>query len=295
MIFALGFAFLIGALMAKRLSTPISRVIDNAAEIAKGSYSIKSSEMTDVREINQLTTAINELAVTLQQQEKLRKQLTADVAHELRTPLSTLQSHFEAMIDGVWQVGPERLKVCHSEIIRLTRLVKDLEKLARYESDQIVLEKSEFDIAALLQETIVNFEGEFNSKGIQLSFEGQPEIIKADRDKICQVTINLLSNALKFTPAKGSVTVGVSKVAGGVEIAFADNGSGIAATDLPYIFERFYRAEKSRNRSSGGSGIGLSIVKALVEAHQGSIKVESKVGVGTTVKVFLPAGELRRW
>ena len=289
--FALLLALLIGGIMAKRLSNPISRVIDIAAKIANGIYTIKSEEKTDVREINQLTAAINELAVTLLQQEQLRKQLTADVAHELRTPLSTLQSHFEAMIDGVWQVGPERLKVCHSEIIRLIRLVNDLEKLAKYESENLVIEKTHFDMLALLQEIIINFEGEFNTKNIKLSLTGQPQRVYADRDQISQIVINLLSNALKFTPSGGMVEINLSRANEEIAIVIADNGLGIQAEDLPHIFERFYRGEKSRNRLTGGSGIGLSIAKALVEANQGVIELKSKPGAGTRVKIIIPAGD----
>ena len=289
--FALFAAFIVAALMAKGLSAPIARVIETAQMIAKGSYQTKSREISSIRELNQLTGAINDLAGTLEKQEQLRKQLTADVAHELRTPLATLQSHIEAILDGVWDAEPERLKVCHHEVMRLNRMVADLGKLARYERDNLVLDRTEFDLTALIRQLILNFESEFVRKGVTIDLSGETVLIFADRDKISQVMINLIANGLKFTPAGGRVEVKVLKKSKEVVISVKDNGFGIDETDLPLIFERFYRVDKSRNRLTGGSGIGLTIVKTLVEAHQGRIKVSSKSGSGTKFVIFLPLSE----
>jgi signal transduction histidine kinase len=278
----------IAAFMAKRLSTPISRVIDTARKISKGYYQDRITEKSDTKEISQLTETINNLAETLERQEMLRKRLTADVAHELRTPLATLQSHMEAMIDGVWKPDIDRLKSCHEEIVRISRLVGELEKLAKYESESLILNKTSFDVSQLIQNIIRNFEMDFVNKGLDIKFYGEKEIVFADKDKISQVIINLLSNALKYTPEGGRVEVKVEGSGDMINIIVKDTGEGISPEDLPYIFERFYRADKSRNRLTGGAGIGLTIAKAIVEAHKGRIQANSKINEGTEFIVSLP-------
>lgn len=286
-VLALILALILGGVMAKRLSHPIAKVINTAQQIATGNLEARSHEKTGVREINQLTTTVNELAAILQQQELLRKRLTADVAHELRTPLATLQSHIEAMLDGIWKADPQRLRVCYDEIMRVNRMVADLEKLTKYESEQLELVCTTFDVTALIRQLTINFENEFIQQGVSLQLFGEPTTIVADRDKISQIMINLISNGLKFTPAGGRVDIHVSDLNQGVEIRVMDNGAGIASEDLPFIFERFYRADQSRSRITGGSGIGLTIVKALIEAHHGQIEVKSQVGGGTEFILFI--------
>lgn len=287
-VFSLILSVFFGTVMAERLSTPIARVITTAQMIARGYYDDRVTETSSTKEIAQLTETVNHLAETLEKQERLRKRLTADVAHELRTPLATLQSHMEAMIDGIWQPDTERLKSCHDEIMRISRLVGDLEKLAKYEGENLVLTKTTFDVAELIRHIIQNFEKDFAEKNIRLQFTGEPELITADKDKISQVMVNLLSNALKYTPPGGSVQVAVQGTAQVTEISVKDTGTGIAPDDLPYIFERFYRADKSRNRLTGGAGIGLTITKAIVDAHNGTIQVHSRVNEGTEFIVSLP-------
>lgn len=287
-IISLLISLLIAALMAKRLSTPISRVINAARMISKGYFGDRIIEKSSTKEIFQLTETINKLAETLEKQEVLRKRLTADVAHELRTPLTTLQSHMEAMIDGIWTPDSERLKSCYEEIIRIKRMVGDLEKLAKYESENLILNKTEFDVLQLVEHIIQNFEMDFINKGLNIKAYGEREIVFADKDKISQVIVNLLSNALKYTPEGGKVEVIVKGTEDTTVIRVKDTGNGIPAEDLPYIFERFYRADKSRNRLTGGAGIGLTITKAIVEAHKGNIRVNSKVNEGTEFIVSLP-------
>ncbi|HBE79164.1 MAG TPA: two-component sensor histidine kinase, partial [Firmicutes bacterium] len=194
-VLALLVALVIGALTAKRISTPIARVISTAQQIADGNYQTKDYLPNNIKEINQLNAAITDLAKDLKKQESLRKQLTADVAHELRTPLATLQSHLEAMIDGIWEMDRERLKGCHEEILRISRLVKDLEKLTKFESDQLILHPIEFDLMELFQQLQVNFETEARNKGVQLIVDSGPLPIWADKDKISQVLINLIANS----------------------------------------------------------------------------------------------------
>lgn len=281
-------SFLYGSVMAKRLSTPISRVITTAQMISKGYFNDRITEPSSTKETAQLTETINNLAETLENQEVLRKRLTADVAHELRTPLATLQSHMEAMIDGIWNPDAERLKSCHEEIMRINRLVGDLDKLAKYESENPILTKTSFDVSELIRHIIQNFENDFVNKDIEISFIGENEIVYADKDKISQVIINLLSNAQKYTQQGGVVEVAVKGAANVTEITVKDNGKGIPQEDLPLIFERFYRADKSRNRLTGGAGIGLTITKAIVDAHKGKIQVNSKVDEGTEFIISLP-------
>ncbi|EGD48763.1 integral membrane sensor signal transduction histidine kinase [Ruminiclostridium papyrosolvens DSM 2782] len=287
-IFSLILSLLFGTVMSKRLVSPIARVINTAKAISKGFYSDRIKEKSNTREINQLTVTINDLAENMEKQEILRKRLTGDVAHELRTPLATLQSHLEAMMDGIWPADSERLKSCHEEIVRISKMVGDLEKLARYESENFVLNMDTFDITELAKRQIHNFESEFLSKGLELKLTGADCRVYADKDKISQVLVNLLSNALKYTPEGGMVVINIQYNDVNTEISVTDNGPGIPGEDLPYIFERFYRADKSRNKLTGGSGIGLAICKSIVLAHGGSINVQSNIGKGTKFTFTIP-------
>lgn len=287
-VFSLFLSLLLSSVMSKRLSTPISRVITTAQMISKGYFDDRITEQSSTKEIAQLTDTINNLAETLENQEALRKRLTADVAHELRTPLATLQSHMEAMIDGIWKPSADRLKSCHEEIMRINRMVGDLEKLAKYESENLILTKTSFDISELIRHIIRNFENEFLNKDIDIEFMGEGEIVEADKDKISQVIINLISNAVKYTPQGGTVEVSVKGSHDVTEIVVKDTGKGIPPEDLPHIFERFYRADKSRNRMTGGAGIGLTIAKAIIEAHKGKVQVKSKTDEGTEFIISLP-------
>lgn len=286
--FSLIMALFAGAFMAKRVSGPISKSIKAAGQIAKGDFKQRITENSGTREMTQLTDTINHLADSLEEQENLRKRMAADVAHELRTPLANLQSSMEAMIDGIWEPSGERLESCHEEIIRINRLVGDLEKLERYEAENAALTISEFDVSELIQHILNNFDTEFHKKGVTLSFTGKMEIIRADRDKISQVVINLVSNALKYTPAGGQTEVRVQGTEHTAEIIVSDSGKGIPPEDIPYIFERFYRADRSRNRLTGGLGLGLTITKAIVESHKGTISVASEIDRGTVFTVCLP-------
>jgi two-component system sensor histidine kinase BaeS len=288
-LFSLLIAIGFGTIMARRLSDPISKVIKATQVIAKGDYGERIEEESSTKEIGEMTSAINNLAESLEKQEALRKRMSSDVAHEFRTPIATLQSHLEAMIDGIWEADTQRLKSCHEEVVRIGRMVGDLEKLAKYEGENLVLNKEAFDITELIQNIVQNFESDFKAKGIELKFDSEKQIVTADRDKISQIIVNLLSNALKYTPEGGTVVIELIAVDKGIKLVVRDNGTGISSEDLPYIFERFYRADRSRNRNTGGSGIGLTIVKSLVDAHKGKIEVMSEIGKGTEFTIFLPS------
>ncbi|OQB24748.1 MAG: Signal transduction histidine-protein kinase BaeS [Firmicutes bacterium ADurb.Bin182] len=282
------FAMLLGAGMARRLTTPIGHVIKAAKKIAKGEYADRIREKSGTVEISELTGSINLLAESLERQEIIRKRLTGDIAHELRTPLATLQSHLEAMIDGVWEPDKERLASLHEETLRLNKLTYDLEKLARYDSEKMILEKKGFDLAQLIKRIVTNFQSVFLADGISLKYFTEPLEITADEDKISQVLVNLIANAQKFTGRGGEVKITLTKKEETAEVSVSDTGQGISEKDLPYIFERFYRADPSRSRTTGRSGIGLAIAKAIVLAHKGSITVKSEEGRGTVFTVELP-------
>ncbi len=287
-LFSLFIALIFGVIMSNRLSRPIVRVIHTARSIAKGYYSDRSFERSNTKELSELIETVNGLAGTLQNQESLRKRLTADVAHELRTPLAILQSHLEAMIDAVMEADEETLRSCHEETMRLNRMVGDIEKLSRYESESLILNKSDFDITELIKRILQNFENEFFSKRIRISYQGEMQMLYADRDKISQVLVNLLSNALKYTNEGGNVEISTAREGSETVIRVKDSGLGISKDDIEHIFERFYRADKSRNRMTGGSGIGLTIVKAIIEAHKGTVAVLSILGEGTEFIIHLP-------
>ncbi len=286
--FSLLLALAFGVILSQRISMPITRVIRTAQSIANGTYGDRSHETSSTREISDLTETVNNLAETLENQEILRKRLTGDVAHELRTPLATLQSHVEAMIDGVWEPTTERLSSCHEEITRITRLVSDLEKLAHYESENLILNKTEFKAQEFLTRLMQSFETAFSQKNIHLVMDCDDSTFFADRDKASQVFINLVSNALKFTPAEGTISIVVRGTPLETRVVVSDSGLGIAPQDLPHIFERFYRADISRNRTTGGAGIGLTLVKTIVEAHKGTITVISTVNEGTAFTLTFP-------
>jgi len=291
-LFGLVISILLGRIFAKRISDPIDRVIITAKLIAKGDYTQKSNEKTTTKEIIELVGAINNLSSTLQEQEELRKRLTSDVAHELRTPLATLQSHLEAMIDGIWEPTSDRLKGCHEEIVRLSKMVGEIQLLTKYEGEVKNIDMTEFDLGDLALNVAMDFENQFKNKCVKISVNGRGSII-ADCDKLRQVIINLLSNALKYTNDGGKVEVVIEDKENSIIIKVKDNGCGISKEDLPYIFERFYRADKSRNRLTGGAGIGLAIVKAIITAHNGSLQVESVVNIGTTFTISLPKNNFK--
>jgi len=289
---ALACAAGIGLFMARRITEPLVQVVIATRRIADGNRDVFITRRTRVRELDGISTAVNDLSRALGEQESLRRRLTADVAHELRTPLTTLQSHLEALIDGVWEPDQARLSGLHEEILRINRLVADLENLAQYDSDSVSLHRVITDLTALVAGIIRNYEPQFREKGVTLDFPpgagAAGPLCAVDPDKLSQAVINLLSNALKFTPAGGSVVVRAASGTQGAEIRVKDTGIGIDPEDLPRIIERFYRADSSRSRATGGSGIGLSIVKAIIEAHGGTIRASGEPGKGSEFVILLP-------
>ena len=275
-------------LVAKKLSSPIVTINDFTKEIAKGHYSSLSLEETGIREIDDLLVSVNDLSLQLQHQQKIRNRLSSDIAHEIRTPLTTLKGNIEAMIDGVWEISEERLYRCYEEVSRITRLIGEIDRINELESQESQLQKTTFNLTELAQQIVDNFQPMLVENKLNCFVSGDRVFISADRDKIHQVLTNLLANAIKFTPSGGRIDLYVSQSKGTTSFRIIDNGQGIPPEEVGQIFERFYMAEPSRNSKLGGQGIGLSIVKGIVNAHQGTISVDSIYGKGTTFTINLP-------
>ena len=282
------FSIVIGSLLARRLARPVIKTAFIAKQIASGNYDIRFERGSKTRELNDLVTSINHLAEALNEQEKLRKRLTSDVAHELRTPLTAIGSYLEAMIDGLWETTPERLRSCHEEVKRLVTLVADLGRLMKVESENSKLNKTRADLMDIAQTVADNMKAEIDKKNLSLTFQGGSSFVEVDKGRINQVITNLLSNAVKYTADGGNIQIEIiDSIQAGV-IKVKDNGAGIPENELSLIFERFYRTENSRNRKSGGAGIGLSIVKSIIAAHGGTVVAESAPGNGSCFIVTLP-------
>jgi len=288
-----GMAAIVGLLLSyfisTRMTSPLERMTEAAKKIEAGDYS-ERVEVTSKDEIGDLAYAFNHLAVTLERQEDLRRNLTADISHELRTPLASIRSHVEAYIDGVMEPTTENIRSIHEETMRLSRLVEDLGELARLESDKVNIVKTKIDLNEVAGKVVFNLKPLFEEKDvkIELSKVSEPLYVKADADKIYQILFNLLHNALKFTSLGGKAEVRLEKNGKNALVYIEDNGIGIDLEEHSSIFERFYRVEKSRNRSSGGAGIGLTVVKELVDIHKGKISVDSELGKGTEFKIVMP-------
>lgn len=290
---ALLLSIILVLLMSKYLTgkflQPLLIVKNNIQAIAGKEQKKISTIASNTAEIQELFQATEELARRIEEQDKLRKRLTSDIAHELRTPLATLQSHLEAFIDGIWEPTPQRLSYCYDELIRLTRLINDLNELSVIESDKMPLKISSVNLSQLLEDMADNFRPLFSEKNIDFqSLIKQDVVINGDSDRLKQVFVNILSNSYKYTPEQGTVKVNLQSEQGWVIIRIQDTGIGISPQDLPFIFERFYRGDVSRSRESGGAGIGLTIAKALVEAHHGTLEVQSQTGAGTDVTIKFP-------
>ena len=281
-------SLLVGHLLAKRISQPILKTVEITKEISDGKYEVRLEEQSDTVELQLLITSINHLAESLETLEKLRKQLTEDVAHELRTPITILQSYLEAMTEGIWDASQERLQSCYDEVVRIGTLVGELENLAKLENDNLKLDKQRMNLRTVIEQVVSTFEAESMNKKLTIDIEGSNTELYADHSRIKQVIVNLLSNAIKYSREGCSITIEMFEHKDINGFSVKDNGIGIPQEELPYIFERFYRADKSRNRTTGGSGIGLTIVKSIIQAHGGRVTVESKLGEGSIFTVSLP-------
>lgn len=277
---ALIVSFVLSVYIAKRISSPLISMKNITLIMARGKRDVRLPlKSLPKDELEELAASINHLAEQLEQQEKLRIAMTENIAHELRTPLTTLNSYLAAIQDGIWEPTPERIQSSREEIHRLIQLVHDLEELQIVNSidfqfmlEQVSLKKSIDQVMDLMRPS-------FQQKGVNLEKKDIPNVcVIADESRLIQIWTNLLSNALKYTPEGGTVEVKGTVRLGMVQITVSDNGIGIPSADLPHIFERFYRVDKSRSRKMGGGGLGLAITKTLVERHGGQIWAESDHG-----------------
>jgi len=285
--FSLILSLVSGFILSNTISAPIIAVTKLAGSIAQGDYHSIDHVKANTSEVRKLIGAINHMSATLSQQEQIRKRLTADVAHELRTPLTTLRAGIEAMIDGVREVSPANLESYLEEILRIINLVHDMETLSRFDAETIRLNKTDFSVLQLAQKLVAHHLQLYAGKNITVQCTGDDFMIHADKEKTNQVLLNLFANACKFTNAGGTISLSTHLGRDCTQFVIKDNGVGIPAANLPYVFERFYRVDESRTRATGGSGIGLTIVQEIVKAHNWQITINSTPGIGTEITLTI--------
>jgi histidine kinase len=275
--------------VSHRIVEPLRQIMNASRRIADGHYE-ERVPVEDDFEITELAATFNRMADALEQTEGRRQALIADVAHELRTPLTSIKGYMEALIDGVMPADQEIFTLIYTEADRLYRLVQDLQELSRLEAGQTPLDAHPLSLADLVRSLFARVRPQFEVRGVRFTASIAPDTgdVLGDADRLCQVLLNLLANALQYTPAGGSVHLYTFNERDRVCVAVKDTGIGIAPEHLGHIFTRFYRVDKSRSRQGGGTGIGLTIAKGLVEMHGGSIAVTSAPGLGSTFTIALP-------
>lgn len=285
-------AVLLAGLLVRQLTQPLVALAVASRLIATGDRTVRVP-VRSKDELGELAATFNQMANSLETQETLRRTLMADVAHELRTPLTGIQGTVEALQDGVFPLTAEHLGSIHDQVRLLNRLVEDLRTLANAEAGQLALERLPLNVAHVAQQSLTTFQPQAAAQQIDLSLriDSQLPTLRGDAQRLGQVLNNLLDNALRHTLAGGQVGISLAGEPDGICLAVLDSGAGIAPADLPHIFDRFYRADGSRNRQTGGSGLGLAIARQLVVAHHGKIWVESPPAgqrQGTAFYIFLP-------
>jgi signal transduction histidine kinase len=278
---AVALAVVLSFVMMRRVLAPLTRMTGITREIAAGNFSVRVPTVTS-DEVGQLASAFNRMAESLEKLEAQRRRLMIDVAHELRTPLTNIRGYLEALEDGVLPPSAPTIDLLQKETLRLAQLVEDVLQLARADAARDNLRSDSVDLAELIHEAMAPVAAIFAKKSVTVALHLPPAAphIVADRDRMARALRNLAENAARYTPQGGTVTVRLDITAQKARIAFCNSAPDVVSEDLPYLFERFYRGEKSRSRDHGGAGIGLSIVKELVTAHGGE------------VSAFLDAGDL---
>jgi signal transduction histidine kinase len=254
-----------------------------------GDYSVRVHTRSR-DEVGQLAAAFNRMSAELQNLEQSRRDLVANVSHELKTPITAIRAHLENLLDGVERPDPETLQVMLTQSERLGRLVEQLLDLSKLESGDVPLAREQVPLHALVEEVMSEIGVTRSDRGVTVRCDVPASLpaVEVDRERVHQVLFNLVDNAVQFTPRGGTVTVAAHQQDGAVEIAVADTGLGIAPHHLPRLFERFYRVDPARTREDGGTGIGLAIARSVVEAHGGHIRAESELGRGSVFTFDLP-------
>jgi two-component system, OmpR family, sensor histidine kinase BaeS len=288
-VLTLAIVAIISLILSKQFSKPIKEVSNTSVNLSKGNYDSRSNIKSNIEEIRNLIDSINSLGEKLNSQDLLRKRLISDISHEIRTPLNVLQNNIEAMIDGIIPVTTDKLNNLNDEVIRFGKLLNNLDALKQMESHEIPINLGLVNLDELISSIISDFSIEAAEKNIQLIINKEEKknlTVVGDYDKLKQVFINLISNGIKFTNADGAVWLYLSSNTNFVFIEIKDNGIGIKKEDLPFIFERMYRTDKSRHKTQG-SGIGLTITKKILALHSATIDVESKENKGTTFSISM--------
>jgi signal transduction histidine kinase len=288
-LFGAALAILLGYLFTRQIVAPLDRVTTAARRVAQGDLT-QRVETSGSGELAELGESFNQMAATLSRDQRLRQNMVADIAHELRTPLSILQGNVEAMLDGVLDTNTENLNSLHQETKLLSRLIEDLRTLSLAEAGQLKFYPQATDLKEVSSQVIDGFRTQFATKNLKVRLEATEDLPPAwvDSDRTAQVIRNLISNAFNYTPEGGSITLRLTPGSDGITVSVIDSGSGIPADDLPHVFNRLYRVDRSRTRSTGGSGLGLAIVKQLVEDQGGRVWVESQPGQGAAFSFLVP-------
>ncbi len=276
-------------LLSRRTLAPLQNLGSAARLLGRGDLS-QRADTTGPTELRELAYSFNAMAAGLEEAERQRRNLTADVAHELRTPLSNIQGYLEAIKDGLIDPTPETIDTIHGQALQLSRLIEDLRLLAQVEAGALQLQLSPVRIGELFHSSIMAVRPRAEAKGVALNLDADnaPPTVNLDATRISQVIGNLLENAITHTPQGGSVSVSVFASAATLELVVSDTGSGISPEDLPRVFDRFYRADPSRDRATGGAGLGLTIARRLTEAHGGTLEAHSELGRGSRFTLRLP-------
>jgi signal transduction histidine kinase len=285
-------ALILGVVLAQQLTRPLRRLTAATQAVAAGDFS-QQVPITSSDELGDLARDFNQMARALELSEMQRQQMLADTAHDLRTPISIMRSHLEAMLDGVFEPTPENLAVVHEETLQLSRLVEDVRTLSIAEAGQLPLALQPVDLAELAASAAAAFAPLAEADGITLTVATtSTPCVSGDPARLQQVLANLIANALRYAPQGGSaapaVHITVSAAAGEAAVSITDNGPGLSSAQQAHVFDRFWRSDAARGRDQGGSGLGLAIARSIVQAHGGSIAVSGEPGVGTTFTITLP-------
>ena len=289
MFFSLGIGTIAGIVISRIVITPIDKLSQAAKRLGKGELDVRVPEK-GTKEIIELAQAFNKMAEDLQRSQMARRNLVADVSHELRTPLTVLEGNLRAVLDHVYTLDETEVANLYEQTRHLTRLVNDLREISLAEAGQMTLERTSIDFNLLITDTLQALEPLSAEKQIQMEYEStSPLEGSVDGIRIRQVLFNLIGNAIRHTPQNGKIIVQAKQDRTGIHVRIQDSGDGLTQEELASVFDRFYRADKSRSRETGGTGLGLSIAKAIIEAHGGQIRAESDgLGNGSAFSFMIP-------